>query len=113
MQCLAKELKDAGYRGYEIITLRKMRDTAFTADSRLSGVAFWVHEAAGKPDVLVRAQGQAKQERVKLTVAYVKGFKARERRERDARDREQNEKLKDRQRPDLKTHRGPWLQARR
>ena len=85
-----------------VVWLRKLRDTAHAipADRRLSGVDFWVHEAAGNADTLGAAEKQAKKRGVELTIRFVREFKARRRREQQQQQRTRHPKLKNQPTPD-------------
>ena len=70
--------KQAGQFGHTYLERLRSVAARFPPHTRVGGVAFNVHWAAGDPETLQLAQQEAANRRVTLTVAFVKEFKARQ-----------------------------------
>jgi hypothetical protein len=79
---------------YSFAHLRNLRHVAndFAAEDRSSAVSWTVHRVAGDPETLRAIQEDARKNRGKLTVAYVKKFLKREQHERQKRAEQERRK---------------------
>ena len=101
------------HRVYTLAVLRAWRTMAakWPADTRVSGASWSVHRAANNRDTLIAVMEQAKADGEELTVGYINKFMSKKRQERAKRQRQQNDKLRDQEPPDLAAERAKtdWL----